>query len=254
MRIEFPTEQVAKEVAAEKSSAFITNLLSYKQTVMYFCIGITILSLAVTFWLSKGDKRSKKFINIEETLVAMGDNIAVNKETAQSLEKTLKAYPELAGRIGDVLAQHFLTMREVEAAGKHAKAAFERTAFAESHYTDFARNSLLIEQKQYNEALAASNSLKDRMLSDQASMSHDFGGMLFGFNLIRIVFLHQMLGSHNMELKGIDEVKSFLGWELKEGQKAVLSDKIGKALLKHFSDQNVSMIDYFNQRELELNS
>lgn len=252
MRIEFPTEQVAKEVAAERSSDFMTKLLSYKQTVLYVCIGVTALSLGVSFWISRGEKTSHQFFKVEESLVEMGDTVAMDAKAAESLEATLRTYPELAGRVGDILAQHFLTMRQVESAEKYAEAAFQRTSFAKSHYTDFARNSLLIEEKEYSKALEASNRLKDEMLEDGAWMTDDFGGMLFGFNLIRIAFLNQLLGSSDRELEGILEVKKFLGWGLQANERGVMDDKIGKALLKHFSDQNVSMIDYFNERELEL--
>lgn len=251
MRIEFPTPPAASTSGAMKESPdqLLHKMLAYKKWFLYLFVGTTVLSLIVTYLCSREGKNSKAFFHVEEALVDFSSKGAVDSKTVENLEGTLKTYPELAGRFGNILAQHFLTMNQMKEADKHAEEAFQRTLFVHSYYTDFARNSLLIEQKEYTKALEASKALKEKMLADSTCITHDFGGLLFGFNLIRMVFLYQLLDQKELELQEIRETKKFLGWG---GEKGLLADKISQSLLRHFSDESVSMIDYFNDREIAL--
>jgi len=101
------------------------------------------------------------------------------------------------------IAQTLLSLGKAEEAKILARPSLEKLKSVDSAYGAFAEISLLIGNKQYQEALEKSVSLKE-----------GFGlknSILYGKNLVRIAFLQQMRGNRAGELAAWNELEEALG-------------------------------------------
>jgi len=237
MRIEFPKEHIVHQ---EPKQDLLANILSYKKLFMWLFIGASMLSVVTTYIFSNKQKAYKEYAKVEQTIGNLKFGQEIDEKLVENLQGVISLHPELASRMEGVLAQHFLCHKDLEKADKYAQSSFKRLAFADSYYTTFARNSLVIEDKAFDRALALSQELYQKMRSDTSWMTEDFGNLLVGFNLVRIATLHKILGNIAEEKVAIADVKN------------LLTSANGKILLRHFSEQDISILDYFALREVEL--
>lgn len=254
MRIEFPTEKVKEEVRKEQGNDVLQTIMGNKKIFLFLFIGFTLLSLVVSFWLSRSKSSTKEFFQVEQSLMEIANGEEIDANTVAQFSSQIKSYPELAGKLGDILAQYHLEENNMLEAEHHANQAFKRTEFVKSHYTDFSKTSLVIENREYQQALEEAKQLKETMLDEGSLGDTDFGGLLFGFNMIRIAFLEKLLENPAGELAQIQEIKRYFHLSDERDVESILPEKIGKALVEHFSDQNTSLIEYFQEREAILSA
>ncbi|MBP9841414.1 MAG: hypothetical protein KBC64_03195 [Simkaniaceae bacterium] len=125
----------------------------------------------------------------------------------------LKRYPELVGKYGAEIKQKKI------AGGKSILSSLQDG----SVFAGYAKTTELVSAKKYKQALEESLLLKDKVEPYQT---------LTAFNLFRIASLYRELGE-------IEKEKEILR-ELKDTGKV--------SLLPHVKDQEVSLIDYINER------
>lgn len=170
-------------------------------------------------------------------------NSSAEKDALSQLNTILEQHPQLHAKYDGLIAQMLLNRGDVTAAAPFAQSALERTKEEnQPFYTDYAKTTLLIADKHYEDALAQALALQNKMNIAQQEVGqsdqHQFGNTLFAFNLFRVGLLQQQLGLTNEELKTWQE------W------KQMVQSKAFEVLL--FSEGRVSLTDYINSREMEL--
>lgn len=165
------------------------------------------------------------------------DAIAAQEDAFKKLEQVIKRHPELHAKYDGPIAQILISRNSFSEALPYAAGAIQRTkAENEPYFYSYAQNTILIAEKNYNEALKNSVALKTQIANKEP--------VLFGFNLIRIASLQQQLGSKSEELNAWKEWKQFAASDTKSAQKVI----------NHFKDGDVSITNYIEAREKILKS
>lgn len=153
------------------------------------------------------------------------------------MQKTLQKVPHLKRALEAEIAQIFLLDGQTHKAEAIAEECLGRLDGESPIHADFARISLYIEQKDFQKALEASVTLKER-LETVASQKN-----LYGWNLLRIAFLHKQLQNVSGEKASWEEVKAFM-------QQAGNTE--GKFLERGIGRPDFSLADFITHREREL--
>lgn len=133
-------------------------------------------------------------------------------EALKILDNILLARPELHAKYDGLLAQKLLNLGEVQKAETYAKPMFARLQEKDIQgYEEFSSISLLISQENYKEALAKSQQLKQKLLSDATSLGEkrNFGDFLFAYNLLRTAMLESKAGTPEKEREAWSEWKTY---------------------------------------------
>jgi hypothetical protein len=104
-------------------------------------------------------------------------------------------------------------------------------------HAEFAENTLLIEQKGYQQALEKAVHLKQKMLDGQLTQT-----VLFGENLIRIAHLQQELKNGPGEKAAWDDVQSFFNEK----------NPAAQSLLQEFHTKRINLSEYILARQRSL--
>lgn len=176
----------------------------------------------------------------------------VEGKTFQELQQILQRRPELHSKYDAPLAQLLLLVGDTDLAEKYAQFALARTsANGLPDYRGYSQTTLAIAQNKLNEALVQSHQLKQRML-EQASIqmeSHNFGDLLYGYNLLRLALLHQQQGNRTEELALWRELKAYARWSQSDPASQILAPMEFLQLLAMMSEGNANLQSYIEQRE-----
>lgn len=135
----------------------------------------------------------------------------------QDMTKQLKDHPELKGRYGAILDQRKLSK------GEKVHVQLNDGSF----YASFAKTTETIVDGRFEEALQQALDLKSKL-----DVRDEYGKVLAAYNLMRIASLYQELGQFDNEKKTLKELK----------------DADLAPLLSHIRDQEISLLDYINER------
>ncbi|MCH9614604.1 MAG: hypothetical protein SP1CHLAM54_14330 [Chlamydiia bacterium] len=135
----------------------------------------------------------------------------------KDMSKLLKSHPELKGRYGAVLDQRKI------AQGEKVHVNLDDG----SPYAAFAKTTETIVDGRIEEALKEALDLKANL-----DIREEYGKVLAAYNLMRIASLYQELGEFANEKKTLKELK----------------DADLAPLLSHIRDQEISLLDYINER------
>lgn len=242
-------EQVTNHPAFQWAASNSANVLS----------GI-LLFLAVLFFLhrmsandlTKAENDYISAANSFATLTKTGPESTPTEQQAafEQLSKILASRPELNSKYDAMVAQALMIQDKPQEAIPFAERTFARVSKDNLPlYIDFAKITLLIENKKYDEALSKSRDLKEKLLpkTEEEPIT-----TLSAYNLLRIAMLEQALDHKTEELQAWEELNNTLF-----NSKAILSDggSVQRALFeKIFSEGPISLQNYVEYREKILKS
>jgi hypothetical protein len=227
-------------------------ITQYGRTLMYVLIGLILAGILIyRFFSVHEEKQEAEYWTAEKEFrllakpVESNEGPAINEDALAQLRAVLERHPALQAKYDALIAQTLLDHGNTKDAMPFANSAIDRTLSEnQPFYSEFAKTSLLISDKQYDAALKSSLALQQKMqeLKEKSEKSGDrhFGDTLFALNFLRIGMLQQQLG-----LK-IDELNTWQEWK----KLARTSGFEQQQIL--FSDGRVSLVDYINLREAQL--
>lgn len=170
------------------------------------------------------------------------------------LQKLLKQHPELHAKYDGRIAQKLLLNSQEGLAASFSRATHKRIGPFSPYYAQFSNCSLLIGEKKFDEALSQSLALKLSLDQDQhfwmtKSEIVKHGAMLYGYNLLRIAFLEQMVGNSAGELAAWKEFQREAGWLTAEPPTKHLDPEAFLLISQNFQKNDVSLKDFIQYRE-----
>lgn len=152
----------------------------------------------------------------------------------QEMRKALRSVPILGKKYEAAIAQKLLNTDRLSDALKIAAHSLDRIKDETPFHARYARNSLLIEQGNYQLALENAVTLKENM-GDFAKHIGP-GSLLYAHNLLRIACLQQELKNRHGERAALEELEHFLS-----------SDKqISELVIESFS---ANLVQYIAERK-----
>ena len=196
-------------------------------------LGIFLVALVVLFYIfsQKAIQAEGDFLSAEIAF----QHIQENKDFTENLtllDALLNRYPELHAKYDAGLAQILLIKNEATLAAPYADRVFKRVkGDGLDYYEEYGKNSLLIQQGDYKTAYENAKTLRTEM--DQlTAVGHS--DLLYGYNLIRLAVLEQILEYQKEELETWDQL-----------QKMASFSEINQL----FMDGRISLQDYIVSRK-----
>lgn len=173
------------------------------------------------------------------------------------LQKLLKHHPELHAKYDGRIAQKLLLSSEQGLAASFSKATQKRLGAVSPYYTRFSNCSLLIGENQLEKALLDSKELKvsldqDTHFWETKSSLVKHGGVLYGYNLLRIAFLEHVAGTPRGELDAWIDFKENAGWLEKAPPSHRYDPEAYELIAQNFQKNDVSLRDFIHYREAVL--
>lgn len=157
---------------------------------------LCILAIACIFaWgerlFSKKKNRSQQDFLIANQIFERfqkGEPLAL--ESIHTTESILKRHPELQPKFGPMLAMTYLAQRNPAKAAPYAKESLKHLPSGlPPFYKSYGETSLLIAEKNYQEAYGQA-----KLLDDQLKNTENASSTLYAMNLLRLVSLESELG------------------------------------------------------------
>jgi hypothetical protein len=258
------TPSIEHDVNSWEENTLIHWLSRYGSYALLIAIG-TLLVLTLAYRLTSGgsEKAEKDYFNADREFQLFVQPISadadpmVNNEALKRLEAIMQRRPELHAKYDGLIAQTLIFRGHTDKAAHFANLALMRTASEnQPFYAEYAENTLLIGNQQYQEALTRSQDLQKKMTETLAQSQDDqhraFGDTLFAFNLVRIGMLQQQLGLSKEELKTWQEWEHFVQQNQGINLAGMVSSVAFEKQLNHFADKKVSLLNYIEAREKTL--
>lgn len=229
------------------SKAILLSFLTL--IVLSFCLS----QLAGKFLTGKSD-----YLEVQNAFSAWVADEGHDPMIPKSLAKPLSHHPELETKFGTHIAQRLLTLGEVKNSGRFANAAINRShELLSPYYERFSRNTLTITQGKYAAALDEAKSLRADLEQDDAFWeSRDktvrSGSVLYAYNLLRIASLERQLGSKEGELLAWEELVGNAGWKESPVNLKTYDPDAYALLAENFKQGDISLLDYIEQRKVDL--
>lgn len=226
-------------------------LVDWKKIAVYVLSAALIAGLLVAKLGTRKGRAEGDYVSATAAFTKWKQVLERNGDDFAKLSKLVKKHPELQARYDAPIGQYLLAAIAPQEAAPFIERTLLRTK--QPYYSDYARTSLKISEKKYQEALDEALSLKDKMNSEPLywEKSKD-SSSLFAFNLMRIATLSQQLNQSETEIEAWKEIKDYGGWEKDEPPVELIGHEGFKQLLSHFSVQETTLLDYIEAREEEL--
>ena len=233
------------------------HLIQYKKGILYGLSAVVILSALLGFWL-KNQKQEKvlSYLNFEE----QADTLQKfkNKEQLEQSAQLFTALPKQQAHHAKYLAQVALSVDEQKLLGElMVNASDSSTLDNFPFYQEYSKISLLIAEGQKSKAAERSLQQHQKMRQNQKRQGQVFGLVLYGYNLLRIAFLHQDLKQYDVELAAWKDLEDILQSSDKvlESSYSTQSSRyqLAQAITEVFSSKGVSLKDYISFRKNEVN-
>jgi hypothetical protein len=199
-------------------------------------LGIFFVTLLVLYYIfsQKAIQTEGDFLSAEVAF----QHVQENKDFAENLtllDSLLISYPELHAKYDGPLAQILLIKNEAVKAAPYAERVFKRVkGDGLDYYEEYGKNSILIQQGDYKTAYENAKTLRTEM--DQLT-AMDHGDLLYGYNLIRLAVLEQVLEYQKEELATWDQLQKFTAFS---------------EINQLFTDGRISLQDYIISRKQAL--
>ncbi len=231
----------------------------HSRTILIGLMSLILLAFflfQVSGKLSTGKKSD--YLEVQRAFTAWTAEEKQDPKLFAGLEKPLSRHPELEAKFGTHIAQRLLSLGDVRKAGQYATAALKRShALTSSYYERFSRNTLAISQGKYPEALEEAKQMKAELEKDGAfwekrdKLVHS-GTLLYAYNLLRIAALERETGSKEGELKAWEELVSHAGWKGAPANPMTYDREAYSMLAQNFSEGDLTLLDFIEQRKKEL--
>lgn len=254
-----PKEQLPIGRAALAKTFCADWLAEHSKTVLLSFATFILMAFFLFQLVGKFSTGNKSgYHEVHKAYKAWASQDTQDQKLFKKLEKPLSRHPELQAKFGNQIAQRLLSLGDVSKASFYAKDALARSQDLTSpYYSRFARNTLMISQGKYLEALEEAKCLKTDLEKDDAFWeSRDkvirSGTILYAYNLVRIASLERQLGSKEGELKAWDELVKNAGWKDLPANMKVYDPDAYSLLEQNFTQGDISLLDYIEQRKKEL--
>jgi hypothetical protein len=245
---------------AALAKAFCADWISeHSKTILLSFVTLIVLSFflfQLTGKLSNGKKSD--YLQVQKAFHNWLSKETQDPQLLSNLEKPLRSHPELEAKFGTHIAQRLLGHDEVRKADVYASAALKRTQELTSpYYSRFSRNTLVISQGKYAEALEEAKRLKKELETDDAFWDGRdkfirSGSILYAYNLVRIASLQRQLGSKEGELEAWEELVRNAGWKDRPVNLKTYDPEAYALLAQNFSQGDITLLDFIEQRKKEL--
>lgn len=194
------------------------------------------------------------YLEAQNAFKAWTSNGSLSPKIPVALAKPLDRHPELKSKFGTHIAQRLIAFGEVKNSGQYAAASLKRSHDLKTpYYERFSQNTLSIVHGKYSSALEEAKRLKSDLEQDDVFWdSRDkfirSGVILYAYNLVRIASLQKELGSKEGELMAWDELIKNSGWKELPVNKKMYDPEAYSHLAQNFTQGDVSLLDYIEQR------
>jgi len=205
-------------------------------------------------------KSEYDFINAENAYTQMVGS--TSKEQAQEnldkLKVILKKHPELQAKYDANVAQLLISQGDTSQALPFGTLAVQRTEVENApFYSEYAKTTLLIAEKNYEEALNQALIMKTKLLEHVADAQKTLTNpsnidLLFAFNLLRIGTLQGELSLKEEELKTWKEWKQYAALDKKILSETHIDGFVFQKLMSNLQDGKASFLNYLEMREKDL--
>ena len=242
------------------AKAFCADLLTEHRKVVLLCL-LTLVVLLFTLFQLRGKFSmggGADYLEAQRAFSVWSEGEGSNPEAFKSLEKPLASHPELRAKFGTLIAQRLLSLGETKKADRYISACLKRTrALTSAYYSRFADNTLAIAHGKYGAALEEAKRLKADLEKDDAFWQErdrlvKSGTVLYAYNLVRIAALERQMGSKEGELRAWEELVQNAGWKGQPVNGKMYDPEAYALLAQNFSQGDVSLLDYIEQRKKEL--
>lgn len=254
-----PKEQLPIGRAALAKALCADWISEHSKTILLSFITLIMLAFFLFQLMGKFSAGKKSdYLEIEQAFNAWVSQETEDRNLLKNLEKPLSRHPELQAKFGNQIAQRLLSLGDVNKADAYAKAALVRAQDLTSpYYSRFSRNTLMISQGKYSEALEEAKRLKIDLEKDDAfwETRDKFirsGTILYAYNLMRIASLERELGSKDGELKAWEDLVQNAGWKSLPANMKTYDAEAWALLEQNFKQGSISLLDYIEQRKKEL--
>jgi hypothetical protein len=254
-----PEEQLPIGRAALAKALCAEWISEHSKTILLSFVTLILLSFCL-FQLAGKLSTGKKsdYLEVQNAFGAWVSQETQDHKLLKNLEKPLSRHPELQAKFGTQIAQRLLSLGDVHKADVYAKAALVRSQDLTSpYYSRFSRNTLIISQGKYLDALEEAKRLKSDLEKDDAFWERQdkfvrSGTVLYAYNLVRIASLERQLGSKEGELKAWDELVQNAGWKDSPTNLKTYDPDAYALLAQNFTQGDISLLDFIEQRKREL--
>ncbi len=212
MQIKFPVHDTKPETS-------LTTVFWKQKEKLFIALALVVMG---SVFLAKGLTGKERLMG---EYFQAGNYQSKYKALAEVDEKgllrLLKKHPELNPLFSHHLEQSYVLKGNLQLAKIQAGESLKRLTFINPLYQDYAKVSLLMEEGRFDEALIRSIAIGELLNKDELPN-------LYGINLVRITFLEAQLKKLEAPIKKWEEVKSLISNEL----------------FLHFSDENLSLLDF----------
>ncbi len=254
-----PKEQLPIGRAALAKVICADWITEHSKKILLSCVSLIVLAFFLFQLLSKVSIGKKSdYLEVKRAFSEWISQEAQDHKLLKNLEKPLNRHPELQAKFGNQIAQRLLSLGDASKADIYAKAALVRSQDLTSpYYSRFARNTLIISQGKYLEALKEAKSLKQDLEKNDAFWENRnpfalSGTVLYAYNLVRIASLERQLGSKEGELKAWEELVRNAGWKDQPVNLKAYDPEAYALLAQNFTQGDISLLDYIEQRKKEL--
>lgn len=180
-----------------------------------------------------------------------------NLEIFNELNELLEKDDLLMRRYEGQIAQILIDSQHTKEVFPFAKLVIKRLKQDAPYYSMYSEATFEIGQGLYEDALNHALGLKEELeisFSDRLEDDLSMGAILYGFNLIRIAFLHKTLYQAEQEILAWKNIQSFFGWNNVSSLPYRASMKVYNIILENYREKNIDLFSYVSTRLAELES
>lgn len=233
------------EESKDKAFPFLQILLLRKREILTGTASVIAGVILLIAYFQSGPKATA--YAEAEIVYSQWEATPQNEELYDKMRRSLLQVPALGKKYEATIAQKLLDVEKTEEAMKLAHRSLDRIKEETPFHAAYARNSLLIEQGAYQDALERAVQLKEQMNNafDLPRMLENRlagGGLVYVHNLLRIACLQQELKNKPGEKAAWEELEKFIE------SKSPLADMV----LGSFSDRKIDLTHYIAERKKQL--
>jgi hypothetical protein len=254
-----PEEQLPIGRAALAKVLCADWISEHSKTILLSFITLIVLSFCLFQLMGKFSPGKKSdYLEVQNAFSAWVAQETQDHNLLKNLERPLSHHPELQAKFGTQIAQRLLSLGDVSRADVYAKAALIRSQDLTSpYYSRFSQNTLTISQGKFSDALEEAKRLKIDLEKDDAFWERRdkfirSGTVLYAYNLVRIASLERQLGSKEGELKAWEELVKNAGWKERPENSKTFDPDAYALLAQNFTQGDISLLDFIEQRRKEL--
>lgn len=234
----------------EKKNFFVR----YARAILY-SIAAMLFLLLLLYRLASGSQANSErdYLNAETNYLHFSST-QEQGEGIDPLLNILNRHNELHPKYDGKIVQSFLKREDALGAKEFAHFSLERVSEKfHSFYIDYSRNTLNIFESDFVLALDSAKELKENLLeyfnsSEENRESGSCGKLLFIYNLLRIAFLEQEIGSYEGEKKAWDEFVMRVSGKNDSLSFVSETSDVHRLLFSNFRENGVSLWDYIKFR------